>query len=71
MDIGELRLPWMRILLGLVITIHCPDLFSQGEYSGKNLPILRYTANDAPLNFKYDLLKNTKKTILYSIKSLR
>ena len=70
MEMRELRFPWMRILIGVVITIHCPDMSSQGEYSGKNLPVLRYTANDDPLNFKYDTLKNTEKTILYSIKPL-
>lgn len=40
-------------------------LSSLEKYSGENLPVLRYTANSDPMNFKYDLLQNAEKTILY------
>ncbi|MBE0679811.1 MAG: exo-alpha-sialidase [Bacteroidales bacterium] len=61
----KLKITSLWILFVLIITNSGPDLFSQAEYSGENLPVLRYTANKDPLNFKYDLLKNTEKTILY------
>ena len=56
----KLKITSLWILFVLIITNSGPDLFSQAEY-----PVLRYTANKDPLNYKYDLLKNTEKTILY------
>ncbi|MCK4677696.1 MAG: exo-alpha-sialidase [Bacteroidales bacterium] len=61
---------YRQILMSLVLFmlfVNGPlvDLFSQQKYSNENLPVLRYTANSDPANFKYDLLQNTEKTILY------
>lgn len=53
------------VLFLLVVNFPLVNLFSQEKYSNKNLPVLRYTANSDPTIFKYDLLENTEKTLLY------
>lgn len=57
---------WKPLFLFLLlINLHAVHLISQDKYSEENLPVVRWTANSDPMNFRYDFLENIEHISLY------